>query len=123
MALIPQVRSMPVVVVSAIILAFGLWVIVPDRTAAPADSAQTQVSSFSYEGVEGKDALTLLKETHQVETQTSSFGEFVVSINGVTPNDSQFWGFYVNDQLADVGAGSYITKTGDVITWKLDAIQ
>ncbi len=112
-------------VLSAIILAFGLWLIIPDRSADTTSTAttQTQTGEITYNGVEGTDALTLLKASHRVETQTSSFGEYVQSIDGVAADSTHFWGFYVNDKLADVGAGAYITKATDRITWKLDAIQ
>lgn len=121
----PKFRATAAVIVSALILAFGLFLIIPDRTSAPTtdNAVQSQATVVTYEGVEGKDALTLLKEKHTVETESSAFGEFVKSIDGVAAGTTHFWAFYVNDNLAEVGAGAYITKSGDQIRWQLDAIN
>lgn len=87
------------------------------------DQAQTKSESISYKGVEGKTALELLKAQYQVETQNyEGVGEFVKSINGVTPSKDQFWAFYVNGVSSNVGAGQYQSKADDQIEWKLDTI-
>ncbi len=80
--------------------------------------------AISYQGQEGKTALAILKASYNVETKTfDGIGEMVTGINGVTPDSKHFWAFYVNDKQAEVGAGQYVTKAGDKISWKLDAIQ
>lgn len=78
-----------------------------------------------YKGENGKTALELLKVNYpgKVETKSTSFGEFVSAINGITPDDNHFWSFYVNGQLSNEGAGTYKTKDTDTITWKLEAIK
>lgn len=87
------------------------------------DQAQTKSEAISYKGVEGKTALELLKAQYQVETQNyEGVGEFVKSINGVTPSTDQFWGFYVNGKSSNVGAGDYQSKADDQIEWKLDTV-
>lgn len=79
---------------------------------------------ITYQGVEGKNALELLKSNYKVETEVySGVGEMVTSIDGKKPSSDQFWGFYVNGQMAQVGADSYVTKASDKIEWKLDTIQ
>lgn len=84
---------------------------------------QVPSTSITYQGVDGRNALDLLKETHNVETQEfSGIGEFVNSIDGIEPDSSHFWGFYINDQQAQVGASQYETSSGDVIEWKLEKI-
>jgi hypothetical protein len=111
--------------IGVIILVFGIYLLAhkpPVKTTNPASST-SQSPAFSYQGVEGQNALDLLKASHKVQTQTSSYGEFVQSIDSVTPDSQHFWAFYVNDKISDVGAGSYVTKASDAITWKLDAIQ
>jgi hypothetical protein len=84
-----------------------------------------QQKSFVYQGLEGVDALTLLKQMHKVETKDfgKDLGEFVESIEGVKPGKDEFWSFYVNGKQAQVGASSYVTKKGDVIEWRLEKIQ
>jgi hypothetical protein len=120
----PRFQVTASIVLSAIILIFGLWLIIPNHTAKNATApATTQSSVISYKGVEGKNALELLQAGHQVEFKHYDFGDQVIAIDGVIPDPTHFWAFYVNDKLADVGAGAYITKSGDQITWKLDAIE
>jgi len=120
-------RGTWVYIISLIILAFGLWLVVPDRNIC--DSTKTieqvaQTCEISYAGVEGETALALLKAAHQVETQSfGDLGEFVQSIDGIQPGATHFWAFYVNGEKAQVGASSYQTKSGETITWKLEAIE
>ena len=78
----------------------------------------------AYNGEDGKTAFELLKSRHQVKSKNPlGSGEFVVAIDGIKPSDGYFWAFYVNDSLSQVGASSYITKTGDKILWKIEEIK
>lgn len=77
----------------------------------------------TYEGQNGKTAMELLKSGADVKTETFDYGEMVSSINGVTANDSQFWGFYVDGEMAPVGASEYTTKNGEEIKWLLEEID
>ncbi len=120
----PRFQVTASVVLSAVILVFGLWLIIPNRAAQNTTStATTQTSEISYQGVEGKNALELLEAGHKIEVKRYDFGDQVVAIDGVAPDSTHFWAFYVNDKLSDTGAGAYQTKNGDRITWKLDAIN
>jgi hypothetical protein len=78
---------------------------------------------INYDGVAGEAALATLKKLTTVETASYSSGELVTSINGLAQNEStgQYWSFYVNGQMAAVGAGSYVSAQGDKIEWKLEA--
>ena len=96
-------------------------------TAKDAKAAQanaTQNYTVSYNGENGQTALSLLKKTHQITTKNyAGIGEMVVSIDGVQPDSSHFWAFYVNGAMASEGASTYQTKAGDKIEWKLEKIQ
>lgn len=50
-------------------------------------------------------------------------GGFVTSINGVSQDTAanKYWMYYINGELAQVGAGTYIVQEGDEITWKLES--
>lgn len=91
----------------------------------PKTSVQQQVDKeISYQGVEGKTALELLKSNYKVETEDyPGVGEMVKTIDGKTPTDKQFWGFYVNGEMAQVGADTYVTEPSDKITWKIENIE
>lgn len=87
-------------------------------------SAQTAATEVSYKGKEGKNALELLKGAYKTQTKEyPGVGEFVTAIDGKTADDKHFWAFYVNGEQSQVGAGSYQTKEGDTIVWKLEEIK
>lgn len=72
-----------------------------------------------YKGKEGKDALSLLKETTTVEQDSSGL---VISIKGRKADSAkhEYWAFYVNKKMASVGPADYKTRNEDVIEWKID---
>jgi hypothetical protein len=78
-----------------------------------------KTTHVSYYGVDGQNALTLLKRHAQVQTKHYSFGDQVIAINGTAGNGPKYWTFYVNGQESSVGAGSYVTKNSDKLEWKL----
>jgi len=83
------------------------------------------VGEFSYEGEDGKTALELLQEKDP-DAQVQGEGEnaFVTSIRGREADpETEFWGLYVDDEMAQVGAGSLETKNGQTITWKIEEIE
>jgi hypothetical protein len=111
-----------VLVFAAAILAFGLFLVF--RTPAVAPTSTTQEQVVSYVGVDGKNALELLKSTATVETQNyEGIGELVTSINGIPSTAENYWIFYVNGEQAQVGAGEYITKSTDQLSWRYEQAQ
>lgn len=91
----------------------------PSKTASVSSVTHKSSNRIVYPGVEGKDALTLLKKRAKVEVKHYSFGDQVISINGVKGSGPKYWTFYVNGKTSNVGAGSYVTKKGDKLEWKL----
>lgn len=91
----------------------------PSHKVAVATNAQNQTTYISYHGVDGQDALTLLKKHATIGVKHYSFGDLVTSINGNAGNGPKYWTFYINDKEAQVGAGSYKTKASDILSWKL----
>jgi len=79
---------------------------------------QTSQERIIYQGKEGVDALTLLKENAEVIEENG----FVQSINGYQASEEgqEYWAFYLNGQLSQIGANQYITKDGDEIVWKIE---
>lgn len=75
---------------------------------------------YMYKGNDGKTAIELLKTKFTgVTTTKSGSDEFVNGINNQVAGAKQYWGFYVNDKAATVGASDYITKSTDTIEWRL----
>jgi len=97
-------------------------------SSASADATEQvaeNLSEFSYAGEDGKTALELL-EKHDPEAQVQGKGEnaYVTAVRGREADPStEFWGLYVDDEMAQVGAGSLQTKDGQTITWKLEEIE
>jgi hypothetical protein len=89
-----------------------------------ASSGQGLQLEISYRGQNGKTALDLLKGHYPVKSQHfNGVGDFVTSINNVVAPQNYFWAFEVNGKLSTVGAGQYVTKNTDTLTWKLEKIQ
>jgi len=82
-------------------------------------SISQQRQTFSYKGEAGKDAFQLLKIKTPVEQAPSGL---VISINGRKADNEkrEFWAFYVNEEMAQVGPGEYQTKSTDHIIWKIE---
>jgi len=81
-------------------------------------------TSITYKGQAGVTALALLlQQTAKVNMTGTGDMAYVNSINGTTADSAkkQYWEFDVNGAAATVGAGSYITKDDDIITWKLSS--
>jgi hypothetical protein len=92
---------------------------------APAQTRPTpaQNQDISYKGQTGKTALELLEAKYPTKTKSTSYGDMVIAINNIAPDAKHFWAFYINGQFANVGAGSYQTKNGDTLSWKLEEIK
>lgn len=81
------------------------------------------VQAVAYDGQDGKNALELLKDKAQIQTQDSSIGVFVVSINGVSDTEDQFWMLYVNGELAQSTPDQLVTKNNDKIEWRFEQFK
>lgn len=133
-------KKLETIIIWAIILLLGVaYGVLSNNAKAPTnDNAVQQVQNANpesiqqvpasslvrYNGEEGRTAMDLLKAKYLVQTQSfGDMGEFVKSINGVEPDTTHFWGFYVNGSIAQVGADMYVTKPSDQVEWKLEKIQ
>jgi len=78
---------------------------------------------ITYKGKDGITALALLEQVAKIGVSGTGEMTYVTSINDVSPDSgkNEYWAFDVNGQTAEVGAGSYITKNNDTITWKLSS--
>lgn len=126
-------KLLPIIIVVLVVLA-GTIALVWSGKQDGKDSKQTTLTTtqdkkestqpsttVTYDGVEGKTALELLKTKETVVTKDSQYGPYVDSVNGVVGGtDGKYWAFYVNGQMAQVGADAYVTKTGDKIEWKFE---
>ena len=78
-------------------------------------------ATVAYEGAVGKSALDLLIQVATVETKESAYGTLVDSINGVkNGTDGKYWLFYVDGQMASVGADAFVSEGGENIEWRFE---
>ena len=80
------------------------------------------VDTITYDGVSGETALATLQSLCEV-TLHPSYDGFVTAIAGAEADDAYFWAFYVNGEMAVVGAGEYQQREGDEVKWVLTAID
>jgi hypothetical protein len=85
----------------------------------PSEIKNTQNEKVTYEGKDGIDALTLLKNIASVEQDSSGL---VTGINGRNAENKkkEYWGFYINGKMSEVGPAEYQTKNEDKLEWKIE---
>ncbi len=87
---------------------------------APAENNNSNYL-VSFVADPGKSVLDQLKEKAMVETKDSSLGPYVDSINGVVSGtDGKYWTYYVDGQMAQIGAGEFKTEGGEFVEWKFE---
>ena len=82
-------------------------------------------TEISYTATEGITSLEQLQAEVEdvVIVEHSEFGSYVDSIEGnVGGEDGYYWSFYVDGQMAEVGADSYMQKGGEVIECKYQSL-
>ena len=100
-------------------------------------SEEEQVNADILISIDGETLADLSKEitvpegTYLLDVMEAEYdivdegAGFVSSING-NEHDvdaERYWLFYVNDEMASVGAADYEIEEGDVIEWKLEDSQ
>jgi len=80
---------------------------------------QVAKNTFSYQGEAGKNALAILKQKFSVSQDNSGI---VNAIAGQKADGAkhEYWAFYVNGKMANVGPGDYETKNTDLIEWRIE---
>ncbi len=70
----------------------------------------------------GLTALEYLETQVKVKTKGEGVNAYVVAIGDLEVNadKNEFWSFYINGKMAEVGAGSYKLMPNDKIEWKIE---
>ena len=81
-----------------------------------------QKDFIKQEIISGKTALDLTKEKASVQIKGEGTNAYVTEINGQEALNAkkEYWAFYVNGEIAEIGAGSYQLKEGDRIEWRIE---
>ena len=94
-------------------------IIFPKKTEDTTQVTQ-RVTTLTYQGQDGKTALELLESVAKTEKSGEGENAYITSINGVKADSTkEYWAFSINGEASMVGAGSYVTKSSDVIKWDL----
>lgn len=109
------------IVVLLALFSFGAaWLAQANQSKTGEAREVSGVQTISYDGITGQTALAILQTKAQIETQESSLGTFVTSINGVANSEDHFWIYYINGEMGTVGADQYQTLATDKIEWRYD---
>lgn len=81
------------------------------------DNASETKLSFD----EDATALSFLKAVADVEIVDSAYGPYINGINGVQAAGTYYWAFYINEQPAQEGAGSYTPQPDDILEFKYES--
>lgn len=117
-----NIAAMVGVLIIALLAGWGFDLARQNQVAKQTEEKVAAVQSIAYDGQDGQNALDLLKKQATVETQDSSMGAFVISVNGIGNTNTQYWMFYVNGELAATAADQYQTKNTDKIEWRYESI-
>jgi len=119
--------SVALIVIGTIIGSFWVYQLFttksePTKITTKICNTDNNGKTITYKGKEGSTALVLLQENCATETKGNGESAYITKINGIEANSSnEFWSFKINGEMAQVGAGSYITKDADTITWELSS--
>jgi len=82
------------------------------------------LDSVELEAEEGNlfDAL-VASDAIEISYETSGFGSFITTINGVEAGLEYFWAFYINGEMAMVGPESHDIEDGDEFEFRLTNIN
>lgn len=108
----------------------ALHVVTGEKAEAPPIAATTTAKETSevkvativeFTAVKDQTVLEQLQTQAEVEVKDSQYGPYVDSVNGVKGGtDNKYWSYYVDGQMANIGAGEYTTKGGEKILWKFE---
>jgi hypothetical protein len=94
--------------------------VVIDFTGAPTQRPKTNAPFAVDDGAKALAAIQAAIGTTNVSTKDfgGELGVFVTGFFGVVAEGNHFWEFSVNGKSSDVGAGNYVVKDGDVLSFK-----
>lgn len=116
------INIVAIVAIIVIMILIGVGLDRMNQNKKPMQGNVATIPSISLDCSAGQTALATLKGKTDVQTQDSTSGSIVDSINGVKNDSSNFWIFYVNGQISTSSPDSYNCQNGDKIEWRLEKI-
>jgi hypothetical protein len=92
------------------------------KTVAATTNAEVKAATtVQFTAEKDKTVLEQLQDKATVMVKDSQYGPYVDSVNGLKGGtDNKYWSYYVDGQMANIGAGEYVTKGGEAIVWKFE---
>lgn len=131
----PRIKLLALLIVLIAALGLSAWAVanyLADRTDSQTQATEEQAieavkvgrTKISYQAQPGITSLAQLeKEASNIVIEESGYGKIVTSIEGhESGTDGKYWSFYVNGEMAQVGADAYTQKEGDFIEWKFQKL-
>ncbi|MEH7414602.1 DUF4430 domain-containing protein [Neobacillus drentensis] len=90
------------------------------------DKQNTVAELSSIEVIGSPNAFQLLQTalgTDQVGFEETQYGKMITSIKGIKAEGSNYWGFYVDGKMANVGAEGYQLQNGNQISFQLESFE
>jgi hypothetical protein len=94
----------------------------PQNKSVAAETKVKAATIVTFTAAPDKTVLEQLQAREKVTIkQDPQYGAFVESINGLkSGTDNKYWSYYVNGQMANIGAGEYKTAGSEEIVWKFE---
>jgi hypothetical protein len=135
----PKLKLLVILLIPLIALGVGAWRLWDTRIADEGASAQntttgrqvdeepaqkTGRTEITYVALPGMTSLAQLQlEADDVVVTESEYGKLVDSIEGHKGgNGGKYWSFYINGEMAPIGADAYIQQEGDTVLWKFQKL-
>jgi len=78
----------------------------------------------SIEVEKGTNAFEAMQTVAEVQFQDfGEMGVMVEAINGVSPGENEFWGLYLDGELAPMGISAISIEKDTAIEWKIETIE
>lgn len=92
-----------------------------EQTAAPTPPPLPEPQTVRFTAEPDKTVLEQLASQAAIQTKSSQNGVYVDAINGHHGGeDGKYWTLYVNGQVAQVSAETFIPAGGEIIEWKFE---
>ena len=92
----------------------------PNENTVQVQTNEISIDASKYAGRSALEAT--MAEVREIKTEGSGINAYVTALNGRAADTAknEFWELIINGKPSEVGAGSYIIKDGDNITWKIN---
>jgi hypothetical protein len=93
------------------------------QTTTPVISEDSQKNYTLTADKDNVNGLELSKSELDLKYEETSFGVFIIAINGIEASDDYFWALYLNGNFAEQSVDKLNLNKGDKIEWRYEKIN